>query len=467
MTTARAAAAYARISSDPTGAGLGVQRQLEDCQRLAESRGWTIAEEYVDNDISAFKGASRPAYERMLADIEAGTRDAVIVYNMDRLTREPRQLEEFVALCDRAAMHTVATVTGDFDLGNDQGLFVARIMSAIAAQESGRKAARLRRSFQQRAERGLPGTSGGNRPFGWERDGVTEVPTEVELLRLLASRFLAGESVHALATWLNEQGHRTTTGNEWRGGTLRNVLATPRLAGLRSHNGQVVAKGVWEPVISEAEHQRIVTLMENRAATQTRSPRVSLLSRMLRCGRCGAVLTTTRKKDVRTYACDTGPGRPGCGRLTINAEPVERIMVEAVLTRLDSPALAAAIRERQDEADGLAQVRETLEADRGRITELSALWADGSISRAEWMTARDRIEARIKAAERRLASSSGHPDVAELVGSGATVRAEWSALNLSRQSAIVRALVDSVTILPAPHRGSRDFLSRIVPAWRV
>ncbi len=79
MTTVRAAAIYARISSDQDGRGLGVQRQVEDCRKLASERKWVVAEEYVDNDVSAYSGKARPAYRRMLADLAAGERDAVIV----------------------------------------------------------------------------------------------------------------------------------------------------------------------------------------------------------------------------------------------------------------------------------------------------------------------------------------------------------------------------------------------------
>jgi site-specific DNA recombinase len=68
----RAAALYARISSDQEGSGLGVARQLEDYRRLAESLGWSVAEEYVDNDLSAYSGKRRPAYERMLANLAEG-----------------------------------------------------------------------------------------------------------------------------------------------------------------------------------------------------------------------------------------------------------------------------------------------------------------------------------------------------------------------------------------------------------
>ena len=67
------AAVYARISSDD-GSALGVSRQVADCRRLAEDLGWEVAEEYVDNDVSAYSGKKRPAYERMLTDLADGYR---------------------------------------------------------------------------------------------------------------------------------------------------------------------------------------------------------------------------------------------------------------------------------------------------------------------------------------------------------------------------------------------------------
>lgn len=122
----RAAAAYARISSDQDGRGLGVQRQVEDCRALASDRSWAVAEEYVDNDVSTYSGKTRPGYRRMLAKRAAGEQDAVTVYNLHRLYRQPAELEDFVTLCEKAGVTNVATVTADIDLGNDDGLFMAR-----------------------------------------------------------------------------------------------------------------------------------------------------------------------------------------------------------------------------------------------------------------------------------------------------------------------------------------------------
>jgi DNA invertase Pin-like site-specific DNA recombinase len=73
----------------------------------------------------------------MLSDLRAGPRDAVIVYNLDRLHRRPVELEEFVALCEHAGVWDVATVSADIDLGNDDGLFMARIFAAFAARNPG------------------------------------------------------------------------------------------------------------------------------------------------------------------------------------------------------------------------------------------------------------------------------------------------------------------------------------------
>jgi DNA invertase Pin-like site-specific DNA recombinase len=72
LVRARRAAIYVRISKDRAGAGLGVARQRRDCDALAASLGWAVADVYCDNDISAYAGKRRPEYERMLADLKRG-----------------------------------------------------------------------------------------------------------------------------------------------------------------------------------------------------------------------------------------------------------------------------------------------------------------------------------------------------------------------------------------------------------
>src|SRR3954469_20276337 len=214
MSGVRAAAVYARISSDTEGKALGVTRQREDCRRLAGQLGWTIGQEYVDNDLSAYSGKRRPAYEQLLADVADGLRDAVICYHVDRLTRRPVELETFVATVDAAGVRQVRFVAGDMDLGTGDGLLIGRIMAAVAANESAAKSRRVRRKLDQVAAEGRP-HGGYRRQFEYDDDKVTIRPDEAAVIRELVTRFLAGESLRALCTWLDETGVRTVSGGPW------------------------------------------------------------------------------------------------------------------------------------------------------------------------------------------------------------------------------------------------------------
>src|SRR5258705_10600164 len=102
---------YARISSDREGDGLGVARQIEDCERLAERKGWRVVDQYVDDDVSAWSGRKRPQYVRSLEDLEAGTITGLLVYDLDRLHRQPSELESFIEMCARLRLTNVASVS--------------------------------------------------------------------------------------------------------------------------------------------------------------------------------------------------------------------------------------------------------------------------------------------------------------------------------------------------------------------
>jgi site-specific DNA recombinase len=466
----RSAAIYARISADVEGKSLGVQRQLEDCRKLAADRGWPVGNEYIDNDVSAFSGKPRRQYARMLADLESGTRDAVIVYNLDRLHRRPAELEDFVALCERIGVSQVATVTADIDLGNDDGLFMARIFAAFAAKESGRKSARIRRKMLQNAEQGLP--HGSVRPFGYESDKITLRTSEAAVVREMVDRYLAGQSIKSLTVWLNESGIAPAVASSWHTPAVRQILRSGRIAGLREHRGEVIGPAKWPAIISPAERDRVLARMAARSLTKTRAARTYLLSGMLRCGRCGNRLFSQARhvnpqNRVRRYVCLRGPDHRGCGRLTVVAEPVERLLTDAVLARLDSPHLAKVLAGKSSPDCDVAALAARVEADQARLDELAGLYADGSISAREWIAARDPITARIAQARREIAEATDTSAVYELAGTGGALAKQWPDLALDRQQAIIKAVLDHAVIAPGtPGARSLD-INRVQPHWRI
>jgi DNA invertase Pin-like site-specific DNA recombinase len=455
---------YARISSDREGDNLAISRQLADCEQLAKQRGWTVVDRYVEADISAYSGKRRPEYERMLEEIASGLVEAVVVYHADRLHRHPRELEDFIDLCLRRGTK-MATVSGDLDLSTHEGQLMARITGAVARKESDDKSRRIQRKHQELAHAGRL-SGGGTRPFGFEADRRAIRPDEAAIIRECARRVLAGDSLRSICSDLNERGVRSATGKQWSSQTLRRLVMSGRISGQREHHGEIVSKAEWEAIISPAETQRLRAKLGDPDRRTNRSARRYLLARLLRCGHCGSPLYARPRDDgSRRYVCASGPGFGGCGRLTIVADPLEQFIVEAVLHRLDSPELPQAVNGAAADPEGSEWQRE-IERTQEKLDELAALWADGEITRSEWLTARGPIEKRLDVAKKRLATLNRTSALTPHLGNGSQLRQRWAEMTLTRQQQIVAALLEHVVVRPGRRGFNRFDPSRLQPIWR-
>jgi len=213
------AAIYARISYDPDARAVGVDRQREDCLRLAASRGWTVVAEYIDNNVSASKYSrkARTQYLRLLDDIEAGRIDAVAIWMEDRLQRQVLELAEFLKVCDGAGVTRIASIGGEFDLSDSEQRTMLYIKAAMAEAEVEKLRRRVLRQRLQAAQNGEP-HGGGRRGFGFPgagKNGITaeQVEQERELIRDVAARVLSGQSLNGVATEWRQRGIRTPSGN--------------------------------------------------------------------------------------------------------------------------------------------------------------------------------------------------------------------------------------------------------------
>jgi site-specific DNA recombinase len=461
------AAVYARISSDPEGDRLGVTRQREDCEALAARKGWPVAEVYIDDDRSAYSGKPRPEYRRLLDDIRAKAVDALVVYNLDRLHRQPRELEAFFDITDAAGLSNLATVEGDINLGSHDGRFHARILGAVARKSSDDASRRIKRKNEERAAQGLP-TGGGTRPFGYRPDRVTVDPVEAALVREAARRVLAGDAVRAFATDWNTRGIATAGASSWTVETLRRMLYSARISGQREHLGEIVAPGQWAAIITPAETARLRAILDERTRTRTRPVRRYLLTGLLRCGLCDApLISRPQANGDGRYVCAKGPGHSGCGRLAIRADGVEAFLVEAVLVQLDAPGVAAALAGAASADPATAAEHDVLRQDREQLDELARAYGEKLVTFPEWLAARKPIEERIDAAHRKLSRISRSAAIDPYIGQSTALRAAWPTLPLNRQRSIVSAVLDRAVIRPAV-RGKTAFdPDRIAPVWRA
>jgi DNA invertase Pin-like site-specific DNA recombinase len=458
---------YARISSDREGDGLGVARQIEDCERLAERKGWRVVERYVDDDVSAWSGKKRPEYARSLADLEAGAINGLLVYDLDRLHRQPSELESFIDLCKRLGLTNVASVSGDIDLTTADGQFQARILGAVAKKESDDKSRRIRRKHLEIAASGRV-SGGGSRPYGYEPDKLTLRPAEAAVVAECAERLLAGEPIRTIARDLNERGVASASGGLWSPQSLRRMLGSARISGQRAHHGEIVATAEWPGIISAEDGAKIRALLANPERRTNKAARRYLLGGLLVCGQCGERLVARpRTGGQRRYACAKGVGFSGCGKTYINAVEVERFVTEGVLHRLDSRELRRTMERRQQRAPEAARWWQEAEAAQQQLDELAEAYGQREITMGEWKAARKPIEQRLTSARKQLAKVTHGGLLDSYVGHSERLRADWEALDLSQQHAIVAAVLDSVQVGPARRGYNRFDESRLTPVWRA
>jgi DNA invertase Pin-like site-specific DNA recombinase len=470
---------YCRISDDREGAGLGVARQEADCRERAAQLGWTVAGLYVDNDLSAFSGKSRPEYRRLLADLGSGVIDAVIAWHTDRLHRSPRELEEFIGICEGAGVAVETVKAGPVDLSTPAGRAVARTLGAWARYESEHKAERIRRKALEVAQAGKV-WGGSPRPFGFERDRVTVRESEAEVIRECVKRALAGEGIRTLARDLNRRGICTSTGGQWSAQTLKRMLASGRISGQRDHQpharnetkrrlvGEIVADAVWPAIISKEDTARLRALLMDPGRKLTpATPRRCLLTGILRCARCGAAMCgRPRETGQMRYVCNKMPGNNHCGKTYVLTASADEHVTRMVKVALDSSEFVKAVQAReQDDGDDAALQQMT--ADQRKLEELAEDYATDVITRKEWLRAREVLEGRLEAARKRLSTTSRTAALEGLCGDSVAFGEIWEGLSLPRRRAVISALLERIIVHPAVQGRNRFDPQRLEPVWRV
>jgi site-specific DNA recombinase len=431
----KSTAVYARISLDRDGDAEGVERQVADAQALAETRGWTVAETFIDNDRSAYNGKARPEWNRLLGALRAGTVDTVIAWSSDRLYRRTRdQLDLMEAV--RLAGGMIATCKdGDIDPASAEGRMRMGILANVAEFESARKAERVARAAEQRAASGRPH---GRPSFGWKGDTAGEWIVDHDaamLIREAAKRVVIGESVGSIVADWNDQGIRTPAGaKDWSHQTLRKLLRRPANAGLRVHRDRIAGPATWPAILDVETWEAVVSRLDGRGQ---RRPRRYLLTGVVVCGADGARMVGHAAK-MAGYECVK------CAR-RITSERLDDVVTETVLAKLSTPRLVERLaRARSDvkEADAL---RDLGQAD-ARLSEIATEYGRGDLELMEYRAARAAAQERRSEAERRLSSRRGSRVLSDALTVAEDSRAVWERQAIPWRRELIRAVVDRIEI---------------------
>jgi DNA invertase Pin-like site-specific DNA recombinase len=445
------AAIYCRISSDRNHDNLGVERQEKACRQIARRKGWEVAAVFIDDDRSGFTGKFREGYGAMVESIKAGEVTAIVSWAPARLTRHPRELEDLIDLLDANRIDVATHVAGDYDLSTSGGRLTARVVGSVARHESEEKSERVKLKHQQIADAG--GYHGGFRPYGYASDGVTIIEEEAEVIRLMARRIAEGVGLRRLQKELNDAGIPSATGRAWGISAMRGLLTNPRLAGLRTHQGQVIGEAVWTPILDRDTFDELQAILLDPRRKHARPARYLLTGLLYTVD--GKKLTgKTVKRDTkgnlrRVYVA------PG---VNVNADDVERYLVEYVLTKTDEAALPNEL---------VPKVPSKVTELERELDELAALRGEGAISLREWMAAKRPLDARLELARKQAPPPTRvPPGVSAALSRPGGLREDWPQMTEEGKRRALAQVLEKAIIHPVGPSGRFFDPDRVEPFLR-
>jgi site-specific DNA recombinase len=344
--------------------------QLKGCRNRIAAAGAEAGKEFSDPGRSAWNPKIyRPDWEALMARLEDGESDGVVVYDLARFARRPADGERLIVAAERGL--TILDHGSEYDLTSASGRKSFRDHMNAAAYYSDTISENARRGKAMKASSGLVDA---RRSFGFEQDGVTVNESEAAIIRDHATRLLAGETQDALIRELCEREVPTVLGGQWAYSTYRSIMTRPRNAGFIVHNGEVVP-GVRLPgevILADDIHYRLVAMYAARKPGRQTSGRY-LLSGIAQC-RCGSALSgrpVTRTR--RQYYCKK------CRKTYIEVRYLDGWAGDFAVKVLSDPASASAI---EQEARELSQKRSALESEAAGI-EATLVEIAGRLGRRE------------------------------------------------------------------------------------
>lgn len=425
-----------------------IKRQLSDVGKLIELRGGTPTEPYVDDGFSAYNPTVvRDEFERWLKDFIENRNDGIAAYDLDRIVRQPKDLERIIQAYDDAAKKYRPTIfwliQGSIDLSTSDGRTMARVLVAFANKSSMDTARRLSSFYLHEAKQG--NIYNNHAPMGRNKDDSIN-KTEAELLNWMAAEVIAGVPPTRVATQLREQGLVTKRGGRYTGHAVRRYLLDPGIAGIAVYDGKplldddgnyIMRKG--GPIISVDDWEQIHEALSSRGFSKY--PSKSLLGGIARCERCGyGMVRQLRAKGRYSYSCrskDSG----GCASVSINGNRLDVLITELMVELLQNEEV-----ESKQTPPGFNRLTEIAQ----QRKEVMELYTAKQISLSDMVTLIDKLDQE----RRTLQSQIGHfkrkqrPTV--------SIAEEFPNLPVLKQRAAIKTFIKAIVVAPSGRTGFFD-----------
>jgi DNA invertase Pin-like site-specific DNA recombinase len=322
-----------------------LQAQHAMCSAYIQSqahKGWVQVDKVYEDAAQSGGTLDRPAMRELLADVERGRVDVVVVYKLDRLSRS---LLDFVRLLDAFQKYgvTFACITQNFDTGDSLGRLVMNVLLTFAQFEREMTGDRIR---DKRRAATLKGHwYGGRPPLGYDlkKGRLLIIPDEAAIVETIYNRYLETGNLTEVARECRAKGFRSKTwmpstgtlqaGVPMLAATVRGILMNPVYAGYLAADGKL-HRGIHQPIIGQHLWKSVAELRERQIMLRKKdAPKEVLDGLLYDC--FGRSMTANRqrkrcKMHVHYRSNQNAWGeRHGVKRMTAKAPEIESLVISA------------------------------------------------------------------------------------------------------------------------------------------
>ena len=355
---------YARYSSDRQREE-SIEGQLRECTDYALKNNLTLLGTYVDRALSA-RTADRPDFQRMIADSAKGLFDVVLVWKLDRFSRDRYDSAHYKHVLKKNGVRVISIKENISD--GPEGIILESMLEGYAEYYSAELAQKIRRGQHDNAMKCM--NNGGNTPLGYYVDKATgrlEInPETAPYVQELFARYADGERLTVLQAEMEERGLRSKRGNAYTVSVLSNLLKNRKYIGEYKYGDVITPDGI--PAIIDKElFERVQMRMaaNKKAPARAKAEEEYLLTTKLYCGDCGRLMAGESGKGCKGivyhyYKCSGAKRRLGCKKKAIKKhwieETVVKLTVSKVLTDEAIDRIADAILVMQEQGDTMTPV---------------------------------------------------------------------------------------------------------------
>jgi DNA invertase Pin-like site-specific DNA recombinase len=352
-------AVYCRVSSDErldqSFNSIDAQKEAGHAFIKSQSHeGWiAVTDDYDDGGFSG-GNMERPALRRLMADIEAGKVDVVVVYKIDRLSRS---LADFARMVDVFDRHRVSfsAVTQQINSATSMGRLMLNVLLSFAQFEREVTGERIRDKIAASKAKGI--WMGGPLPLGYDvRDRLLVInEKEADLVRRIFDEFVSIRSATLMAKAYVAEGVLTKGGKRFTKQALYKMLHNRMYLGEIVHKGQSFP-GQHQAIITRAQWDAVHALiatdgMERRRETRDRQLEPVLLRGLLftpdgerlvpsytvKKGKTFHYYTPIKHRRFGAWASQHGP---------LPAAPIEELVTQQIVASLSAPHIVQSVWDR-------------------------------------------------------------------------------------------------------------------------